>query len=391
MAQRVRVLVGTVKGLFLLEGNRGETGWALRGPFCDGWPVNHAIADPESGAIWAAAGGDFFGSAVWRSRDGGENWTRSLLANGQIDDFLASDPEAAAYIGAEPSPPAPFKGEISELWALARSGGRLYAGAKPAELYVSTDDGDTWDRIDGLSSHPSRGSWQPGGAGLVLHSIVTHPEDPARLWVGISAAGILASEDGGATWERRNRLANDPGAHVGAEPHGHAGACGADVGYCVHNMVRAPAASGDLLYQQNHHGVFRSPDGGRSWHEVTAGLPSNFGFPIAVHPHDPDTLWVVPMNGDMAGRFPPDAAAAVWKSSDGGATWSAQRQGLPQSHCYFTVLRQAMAVDDAPGAGGVYFGTNTGSLYASDDGGQTWQELARHLPAIRSVETVLLD
>jgi photosystem II stability/assembly factor-like uncharacterized protein len=153
-------------------------------------------------------------------------------------------------------------------------------------------------------------------------------------------------------------------------------------------MARAPGAGADWLYQQNHHGVFRSRDGGRSWQDVTAGLPSGFGFPIAVHPRDPETLWVIPLNGDMEGRYPPDAAAAVWGSEDGGDTWQALRAGLPQAHCYFTVLRQAMAVDESA-APGVYFGTSTGSLFASRDGGESWQELAQHLPAIRSVETVL--
>jgi hypothetical protein len=174
--------------------------------------------------------------------------------------------------------------------------------------------------------HPSAESWNPGAAGLVLHTIVSDPRDPKKLWVGISAAGVFATEDGGATWERRNRLSN-------AEACGHrdhpAAPRDGDIGHCIHNMMRAPGTS-DVLYQQSHYGVWRSADGGRSWDDRTKGLPSTFGFPIRVHPRDANTIWTLPLNGDMAGRFPPDAAAAVWRSRDGGQSWQAMRQGLPQ-------------------------------------------------------------
>lgn len=376
MAASVTVLVGTVKGVFLLEGSGTRDAWRVRGPFCDGWPVNHVIGCPGTGRIWAAAGDDWHGSGVWRSDDGGESWELSLLANGQFDEWLAKDPEVAAYTGRQPAPPAPFTGRLEALWSLGRAGDRLFAGGKPGLLFASSDGGESWETVEGLCAHPSRDAWQAGGAGLVVHSIVAAPDEPGRLWVAISAAGMFATEDAGATWDRRNRRSNAP-ADEGA----------GEVGHCVHNVVRAPGQGGDLLYQQNHEGVFRSRDGGRSWDEITAGLPSGFGFPVAAHPRDPDTLWVLPLNGDMAGRWPPDAAAAVWRSRDGGGRWEALRNGLPQQACYFTVLRQAMATDGGHPAG-VYFGTSSGSVFASADEGDSWHEVARHLPAIRSVETL---
>lgn len=381
----VTVLLGTTKGAFLLRGDATRDDWHLSGPHCDGWPINHILGDPDTGEIWAAGGGSFHGAGVWRSGDGGATWALAKLANGEGDAFLAANPELAALWGMAPAPPAPFTGQIDTFWSLGRAGERLLAGAKPAALYESTDGGVTWARVQGLSDHPSGDSWAPGAAGLVLHSIVTAPDDPARIWVGISAAGVFATEDGGHTWERRNRRSNADGD--AGQPNPITGACGHDVGFCVHNMVRAPGQGGDLLYQQNHHGVYRSQDGGRSWHEITSGLPSTFGFPIAVHPRDPGTIWVLPLNGDTAGRYPPDAAAAVWRSRDGGDSWADLRQGLPGRDCYFTVLRQGMTTDRAEPAG-VYFGTNSGSVFASRDEGDTWREIARHLPTVLAVETL---
>jgi hypothetical protein len=348
------ILVGTTKGAFLLRPT-GD-GWQVEGPHCDGAPINHVIGDPATGTLWAAGGNDWTGIGVWQSEDGGKGWTR-------FDTGLTLDE------GGE---------TLSALWSLGRAGDRLYAGAKPAALFVSADRGETWQHLPGLRGHPSRPHWMPGGAGLVLHSIVSDPADARKLWVGISAVGVFGSEDGGATWEPRNRgTRNDYAPEDQRYP---------ETGLCVHNLVRAPG-SDDLMYQQNHFGVWRSADGGRAWTSIEAGLPSSFGFPVAVHPRDPQTIWVVPLNGDSIGRYPPEARAAVWRSRDGGATWADLRDGLPGRDCYFTVLRQAMAVD-AGTPDRICFGTNSGSIFVSDDCGDHWSEIARHLPTVLSVETL---
>lgn len=383
MAAGFTVLAGTTKGLFLIEGDADRADWTVRGPFCDGWPINHAVGDPETGTIWAGGGGDWHGAGVWRSTDGGVSWALTKLTGGQMDDWAANDPDFAQMIGWSADNPPPFGKDFSQVWSLNHAAGTVYAGTKPANLLASRDGGATFARVEGLTDHPSRPDWHGGAAGLVLHTIVPDPQDARKMWVAISAAGVFATEDGGATWDRRNRLSNaESCAH-----HDHPAAPrDGETGHCVHNMVRAPGM-GDVLYQQNHHGVFRSADGGRSWDDATEGLPSTFGFPIAVHPRDPDRIWTLPLNGDMAGRYPPDAACAVWTSGDSGRTWTAQRVGLPQTACFFTVLRQGMAADAAEPAG-VYFGTNSGSVFATRDEGATWNEIARHLPTVLSVEVM---
>jgi photosystem II stability/assembly factor-like uncharacterized protein len=345
----VTVLCGTTKGLFTLAGGAE---WRVEGPFCDGMGINHAIARGDT--IWAAGGGGWFPAGVWRRSEG--VW--SLSRDG-------------------------FDESVQSVWSLALDGDRLLAGTKPAALYESRDDGATWSRLPALNDVPGAEHWQPGAAGLTLHTILS--DGQGGLWVGISAAGVFHSADGGASWAQMNRRSNRAGP---------AGALARDWGdgvefrredeifSCVHNMMFGAAPG--LIYMQNHQGVYRTRDGAQSWEEVTEGLPSTFGFPIAAHPRDPGTVWTFPLNGDSQGRFPPEARAAVWRSRDGGETWQDKREGLPPRDCFFTVLRQAMAVDRTSAA--VFFGTNSGSVFASSNEGDTWREIARHLPTILSVE-----
>ena len=359
MTKKILILLGTKKGAFIIESDGGRRSWRLRGPFCQAWPINHVIADSATNTIYGGGGNEWFGPAVWKTTDMGATWTHSS--------------EGLAYQAGE----VPIKA----VWSVAPGARSLYAGVEPAGLFRSDDGGLSWQHIAGLRNHPSRPNWRPGGGGLILHSIVFAPNDDRQIWVAISTAGVFHSADGGETWQPRNR-----GTRNDYLPEGQTYP---EYGQCVHCLVMAPGMP-DRLYQQNHCGMYRSEDGGKNWESIEAGLPSTFGFPAAVHPRDPATLYLVPLNGDTAGRYVPDGKTAVWRTRDRGDNWEALRKGLPQENAFFGVLRQAMATDRLDPAG-VYFGTSTGALFASTDEGDSWNCIAQHLPAILSVETLVVE
>jgi photosystem II stability/assembly factor-like uncharacterized protein len=355
---RCLLLVGTPKGAFILESDADRSEWSVRGPLCDGWPVQDINGDRTTNTLYAGAGSPWFGPAVFRSDDLGETWTHSS--------------EGLTYGDAGP--------KVAKVWNVAQGLDGLYAGVDPAGLFRSTDGGSTWQHVEGLTNHPSRPEWGPGAGGLILHTIIPHPTDADRMWVGISSVGVFETRDGGATWQTRNK-----GTRAEFNPENRY----PDFGQCVHKLVLA--ADGDeRLYQQNHCGVYRSADGGAQWEEITGSLPSDFGFVMAAHPRDAKTVWNIPLTDPQAGRMMPDAAMAVWRTHDGGDSWIRSGDGLPQQDAFVGVLREAMAVDRLDPVG-VFFGTSTGQVYGSADEGRSWSKVADNLPPIWSVETLVVD
>jgi photosystem II stability/assembly factor-like uncharacterized protein len=327
----------------------------MRGPFLRGKEVYHAIRDPRTGRIFAASNDAWFGSRIVYSDDLGDTWVEAKSGPAFSE---ASGLKLERIWHIEPGPP-----EAPNL---------LYAGVAPAALFRSEDAGETWNEVASLSQHPTRDRWHPGAGGLCLHSIQLDPGNPLRMYVGISAVGVFRTDDGGATWSTVNR-----GTRAEFMPNKYP-----EFGQCVHKLLVSQAAP-SLLYQQNHCGVYRSGDAGESWQEITAGLPSDFGFPLALHPRDPETLYVLPLQGAEF-RCPPDGKLRVFRSRDGGQTWQGLGTGLPQENAFPNVLREGMAADRCEPAG-IYFGTNTGKIYASRDEGDSWSLLADNLAPICSI------
>jgi photosystem II stability/assembly factor-like uncharacterized protein len=355
---RTLLLVGTRKGLFVLESDQDRRDWKVRGPFCESWPVYHAIFDGATGTIYAAAASEWHGSAVWKSADLGETWSHSS--------------EGLAYDDGR---------KISKVSSLAAAHGRVLVSVEAPGIFQSGDGGTTWAQFSTLAGQPGSEGWDdpanqaPGHLGI--SALLPDPDDASRLWAIVQGVGLFETTDDGATWTPRNKgLRREWPAEY------------EDVGFCVHRLVRSPVDP-SRMYQQNHVGMHRSDDTGATWQEITEGLPSDFGFAAATHPFDRDSFYVIPLDGGH-GRVMPEGKAAVWRTRDAGGSWQRLDRGLPQQDAQLGVLRHAMAVDsyDTPG---LYFGTSTGQVFATADEGDSWNEIASYLPAISSVEVATLE
>jgi hypothetical protein len=367
----VRVLVGTRKGAFVLTSDEARQKWDVSGPHFGGWEVYHVNGSSENpDRIYASQSSDWFGQIIQRSDDGGRTWVPA--GNKFVYDGV---PGTHQWYDGTPHP-----WEFKRVWHLEPSPTDpdvVFAGAEDAALFRSGDGGQSWEELSGLRGHGSGSSWQPGAGGLCLHTILLDPADARRMYIAISAAGVFRSDDGGVTWEPKNRGLKSEGI---PDPD-------AEVGHCVHRIALHPSRP-RVLFMQKHWDVMRSDDGGESWQEVSGNLPSDFGFPIAVHAHEPDTIYVVPIKSDSE-HYPPDGRLRVYRSRTGGHEWEALTSGLPQRDCYVNVLRDAMAVDTLDSCG-IYFGTTGGQVYASADSGDTWAPIVRDLPAVISVEVQTL-
>ncbi|MBA2471541.1 MAG: hypothetical protein DLM61_20960 [Pseudonocardiales bacterium] len=368
----VRVLVGTRKGAFVLTADGNRERWDVSGPHFAGWEIYHVAGSPaDPDRLYASQSSGWFGQLIQRSDDGGQTW-------GPVGNQFSYDgiPGTHQWYDGTPHP-----WEFARVWHLEPSltdPDIVYAGVEDAALFRSVDGGQTWHELSGLRDHDSGSSWQPGAGGMCLHTIVQHPTDPERITVAISSAGVFRTDDSGKTWRPANRGLRSEGI---PDPT-------AEVGHCVHRLAMHPSRP-NVLFMQKHWDVMRSDDAGESWHEISGNLPSDFGFPIDVHAHEPDTIYVVPIKSDSE-HYPPEGKLRVYRSRTGGNDWEALTKGLPQQDCYVNVLRDAMAVDSLDSCG-IYFGTTGGQVYASADAGDSWAPIVRDLPAVLSVEVQTLS
>lgn len=394
---KVRVLVGTRKGAFILTADGKRQRWEVSGPLFSGWEIFHMKGSPvDPNRIYASQSSGWFGQVIQRSDDGGRTWhqpgtppgepttTPEGFPKGESNKFVYdTSPETGRplsthqwYDGTQ------HPWEFKRVWHLEPSLGNpddVYAGVEDAALFRSTDGGRSWQELSGLRGHGTGPKWQPGAGGMGLHTILLDPTNPQRMFVAISAAGAFRTDDGGASWTPINRGLR---SEYLPEPM-------PEIGFCVHRMAMHASRPG-VLYMQLHQGggALRTDNAGEQWHEVRGNLPTDFGFPIEVHAHEPETIYVVPINADL-GRCPPEGKLRVYRSRTGGHEWEPLGQGLPQEHCYVNVLREAMAVDTLDECG-VYFGTTGGQVYASSDSGDTWTPIVRDLPAVLSIEVQTL-
>ena len=391
----VRLLVGTRKGAFILTGDGKRKQWDVSGPHFAGWEMYHLKGSPvDPNRLYASQTSSWFGQIIQRSDDGGKTWhqpgtppgesttTPDGMPKGESNKFVYdTSPETGKpltthqwYDGTQ----RPW--EFKRVWHLEPSltdPDTVYAGVEDAALFRTTDGGQTWHELPGLRDAKGQ-LWQPGAGGMCLHTIVQIPNHPDRMFIAISGAGVFRTDDAGKTWRPVNG---------GLKSQYELPDPDAEVGHCVHRIAMHPSRP-NVLFMQKHWDVMRSDDAGDSWHEISGNLPTDFGFPIDVHAHEPDTIYVVPIKSDSE-HFPPDGKLRVYRSRTGGHEWEALTKGLPQHDCYVNVLRDAMAVDSLDPCG-LYFGTTGGQVYASADAGESWAPIVRDLPAVLSVEVQTL-
>ena len=367
----VRVLVGTRKGAFILTADAKRERWDVSGPHFAGWELYHVKGSPhDPNRLYASQSSGWFGQLIQRSNDGGKTW--EPVGNQFTYDGV---PGTHQWYDGTPHP-----WEFKRVWHLEPSltdPDTIYAGVEDAALFRSTDGGRSWHELAGLRGHGSGAQWAPGAGGMCLHTILQDPTNPARLFIAISAAGVFRTDDGGKTWQPTNRGLRSE--HI-PDPN-------AEVGHCVHRIALHPSRP-NVLFMQKHWDVMRSDNGGASWQEVSGNLPTDFGFPIDVHAHEPETIYVVPIKSDSE-HYPMEGKLRVYCSRTGGNEWEALTNGLPQSDCYVNVLRNAMAVDSLDPCG-VYFGTTGGQVYVSPNAGDKWAPIVRDLPPVLSVEVQTL-
>ena len=375
---RVRVLVGTKKGAFVCEADGKRKDWSIEGPLFGGWEIYHMKGSPiDPNRIFASQSSGWFGQIIQRSDDGGKTWAPpSGAAEGESNRFVYDGvPGTHRWYDGTPHP-----WEFKRVWHMEPSladPDSVLAGVEDAALFESKDAGATWSELSGLRQHTTGQDWQPGAGGMCLHTILVDPTNPDRIWVAISAAGCFRSDDGGHTWKTANKgLISEFMPSPDAE-----------VGHCVHRIAFHPSRP-STLFMQKHWDIMRSDDSGDTWREVSGNLPSDFGFPIDVHAHEQETVYVVPIKSDSE-HYVPEGKLRVYRSRVGGNEWEPLTHGLPQQDCYVNVLRDAMAVDTLEDCG-VYFGTTGGQVYVSPDGGDHWSAINEHFPTVLSVEVQTL-
>lgn len=388
----VRVLAGTKKGAFILTSDDQRKQWKIDGPHFAGWPVYHMKGSPvDPDRIYVSQTSDWFGQMIQRSDDGGKTW-HTPGGEKMPDPFGPPSGEGNKFVydtSAETGRPltthqfydgSQHPWEFKRVWHLEPSlddPDTVFAGVEDAAIFKTTDGAKTWREMPGLRGHGTGPQWAPGAGGMCLHTILIDPSDSRRMYVAISSAGSFRTDDGGETWKPINQ-----GLHSEYIPDPKA-----EVGHCVHRIAMHPSRPG-VLFMQKHWDIMRSDDAGDTWTEVSGNLPTDFGFPIEVHAHEPETIYVVPIKSDFE-HYPPEGKLRVYRSRNGGNNWEALTNGLPQENCYVNILRDAMAVDTLESCG-IYFGTTGGQVYVSPDSGDHWNTIVRDLPPVLSVEVQTL-